>query len=176
MQRLSHEIPDNKGWDCPRLDFDMTLCVELMSNPGSKVFVISDSMMMSSNGNIFHITGPLYGEFPSQRPVMWSFDVFFDLRLNKRLSKQSRRQWFETPSCSSWCNSNGTIAVYNLNAKQSTFPSLHNMQIFSIRLIRIIRVGCNNRWISLLICCNKSFVMNSGLLVSQPTQARGVFY
>ena len=29
------------------------------------------------------------GEFPAQRPVMWSFDVFFDLRLNKRLSKQS---------------------------------------------------------------------------------------
>ena len=30
-------------------------------------------------------------EFTSQRPVTWSFDVFFDLRLNKRLSKQSRR-------------------------------------------------------------------------------------
>ena len=29
------------------------------------------------------------GEFPAQRPVTWSFDVFFDLRLNKRLSKQS---------------------------------------------------------------------------------------
>ena len=25
------------------------------------------------------------GEFPSQRPVMWSFDVFFDLHPNKRL-------------------------------------------------------------------------------------------
>ena len=29
------------------------------------------------------------GEFPSQRPVTRSFEVFFDLRLNKRLSKQS---------------------------------------------------------------------------------------
>ena len=28
------------------------------------------------------------GEFPSQSPVTKSFDVFFDLRLNKRLSKQ----------------------------------------------------------------------------------------
>ena len=28
------------------------------------------------------------GEFPAQRPVTRSFDVFFDLRLNKRLSKQ----------------------------------------------------------------------------------------
>ena len=26
------------------------------------------------------------GEFPAQRPVTRSFDVFFDLRLNKRLS------------------------------------------------------------------------------------------
>ena len=41
---------------------------------------------------------PATGEFPPQRPVTWSFDVFFDLRLNKRLSKQSRRRWFETHS------------------------------------------------------------------------------
>ena len=36
--------------------------------------------------------------FPSQRPVTWSFDVFFELRLNKRWSKQSWGWWFETPS------------------------------------------------------------------------------
>ena len=40
---------------------------------------------------------PATGEFPAQRPVTQSFDVFFDLRLNKRLSKQSRSWWFETP-------------------------------------------------------------------------------
>ena len=51
-------------------------------------------MMTSSNGNIFGVTGPLCGEFtdpgefPTQMPVMRSFDVFFDLRLNKRLGKQ----------------------------------------------------------------------------------------
>ena len=28
-------------------------------------------------------------EIPSQGPVTWSFGVFFDMRLNKRLSKQS---------------------------------------------------------------------------------------
>ena len=33
---------------------------------------------------------PVIGEFPAQRPVTWIFDVFFDLSLNKRLSKQSR--------------------------------------------------------------------------------------
>ena len=32
---------------------------------------------------------PVPGEFPAQRPVTRSFDVFFHLRLNKRLSKQS---------------------------------------------------------------------------------------
>ena len=31
-----------------------------------------------------------------------SFDVFLDLRLNKRLSKPSRHRWFETPSLSLW--------------------------------------------------------------------------
>ena len=46
--------------------------------------------MTSSNGNILRVTDPLTGEFPSQRPATRSFGVFFDLRLNKRLSKQSR--------------------------------------------------------------------------------------
>ena len=45
---------------------------------------------------------PVICEFPSQRPVTCGFDVFFYLRLNKRLSKQSRRWWFETPSHSLW--------------------------------------------------------------------------
>ena len=46
------------------------------------------------------------GGFPSQRPVTRSFDVLFDLRLNKRFNKQSRRRWFETPSRSLWRHSN----------------------------------------------------------------------
>ena len=48
---------------------------------------------------------PVTGEFPSQRPVTRCFDVFFDLRLNKRFIKQSRRRWFETPSRSLWRHS-----------------------------------------------------------------------
>ena len=52
----------------------------------------------------FAKTGP--GEFPAQRPVTRSFDVYFDLRLNKRLSKQSSGWWLETLSWSLWrqCN------------------------------------------------------------------------
>ena len=45
---------------------------------------------------------PVPGEFPAQRPVTRSFDVFYDLRLNKRLSKQSWGWWFETLSCPLW--------------------------------------------------------------------------
>ena len=53
-----------------------------------------------------YIFPPVTGEFPSQRPVTRCFDVFFDLRLNKRLSEQSWGWWFETPSRSLWrhCN------------------------------------------------------------------------
>ena len=49
---------------------------------------------------------PVNCEFPTQRPVTRSFDVFFNLRLVKRLSKQSWGWWFETPSRSLWrhCN------------------------------------------------------------------------
>ena len=43
---------------------------------------------------------PVTGEFPTQRPVTRSFDVFFGLRLNKLLSKQLWGWWFEMPSCS----------------------------------------------------------------------------
>ena len=76
---------------------------------GTEAIVI---MMTSSNRNIFRVTGPLCGEFtgpdeyPTQRPVTRSFDVFFDLRLNKRLSKQPWGWWFETPLWWLWrqCN------------------------------------------------------------------------
>ena len=50
---------------------------------------------------------PVTGEFPTQRPVTRSFDVFFDLHLNERLSKQSWNWWFETPSSPLWRHCNG---------------------------------------------------------------------
>ena len=49
---------------------------------------------------------PVPGEFHTQRPVTRSFGVFFDLRLNKRLSKQSWGWWFETLSRSLWRHRN----------------------------------------------------------------------
>ena len=49
---------------------------------------------------------PVPGEFPAQRPVTRNFDVFFDLRPNKRFSKQWWGWWVETPSSPLWrhCN------------------------------------------------------------------------
>ena len=49
---------------------------------------------------------PVPGEVPAQRPVRRNFDVFFDLRQSKRVSKQWWGWWFETPSCPLWrhCN------------------------------------------------------------------------
>ena len=49
---------------------------------------------------------PVSGELPAQRLVTRSFDVFFDLRLIKRLNKHSRGWWFKTLSRSLWrhCN------------------------------------------------------------------------
>ena len=52
---------------------------------------------------------PVPGEFPTQRPVTRSFDVYFDLRPEKRLSKQSWGWWFETLSHSLWRHRNGMI-------------------------------------------------------------------
>ena len=63
-----------------------------MIHPGASYKIIV--MMTPSKGNIFGVTGlcvpgnsPVTGEFPAQRPVTRSFDVFFDLRLNKRMMR-----------------------------------------------------------------------------------------
>ena len=69
---------------------------------------------------------PVPGEFPAQRPVTRSFDVFFDLRLNKRLRKQSWSWWFETLSCPLWrhCNAAGIgshkISIYSPSLRLPT--------------------------------------------------------
>ena len=54
---------------------------------------------------------PVSGEFPAQRPVTRSFDVFFDLRPNKRLSKQWWGWWFETLSRPLWRHDNGIFGL-----------------------------------------------------------------
>ena len=63
---------------------------------------------------------PVTGELPAQRPVTRSFDVFFDLRLNKQLSKQWRCWWFKTPLRSLLCHCNLFLSVKRMQLRHST--------------------------------------------------------
>ena len=69
---------------------------------------------------------PVSGEFPTQRPVTRSFDVYFDLRPDKRLSKQSLGWWFETLSHSLWRHRNGNRLFSRLIAAQITLDVLRS--------------------------------------------------
>ena len=119
-QRTVHKAMSLNLWTSINLTSSATcmqyrICPKVILNSNlvkyhSSVTSISviKSFMTSSNGNISALLAlceglpPITGEFPSHRPVTRSFDVFFDLSLNKLLSKQSRRRWFETSSCSLW--------------------------------------------------------------------------
>ena len=75
-------------------------------------------MMTSSNGSIFRVTGDLCGEFtdprwiPKQLPVTRNCDVYFDLRLNRLLCKQSWGWSIETLSLSLWRHCNGNYMIW----------------------------------------------------------------
>ena len=103
-------------------------------------------MMTSSNGNIFRVTGPLCGvftgpgEFPTQRPVTQSFDVFFDLRLNKRLSKQSWGWWFETLSSSLWRHCNDLAPYWQRSIQQETIKSMKLIYAFQFITSQINKI------------------------------------
>ena len=73
---------------------------------------------------------PVPGEFPAQGPVTRSFDVFFDLCLNKRLSKQSWGWWFETLSCSLWRHRNDWYHINYLSVCISFTPQLNYIMYF----------------------------------------------
>ena len=55
-----------------------------------------------------------------------SFDAFFDLRLNIRLSKQSGRRWFETPSRSLWRHYNENIKSWGILQYHWLIASMHD--------------------------------------------------
>ena len=68
------------------------------------------------------------------------FEVFFDLRLNKRLSKQSRCRWFEMAVRSLWRHTNGLspsnihprVQQHNLYFRvHFLYISLHHRRVFS---------------------------------------------
>ena len=82
-------------------------------------------MMTSSNGKSFALlaicagNSPVSGEFPAQRPVTGGFDVFFDLRPDKQLSKQWWGWWFETPSHLLWRHRNDGLVYWRMTITRS---------------------------------------------------------
>ena len=91
--------------------------------------------MTSPNGNIFHVTGPLCGEFNGHRWITKANDAelwcFFYQRLNKRLNKQSWGWWSETPSRPLWRHCNVITA-----SGCWTASGIHHYQILSSPLDR----------------------------------------
>ena len=80
---------------------------------------------------------PVPGEFPAQRPVTRSFDVFFYLCLNKRLSKQSWGWWFETPDRRQaiiWTN----VGLMSIGPLRTYFSeNLIKIQQFSLKKLHV---------------------------------------
>ena len=72
------------------------------------------------------------GEFPAKRPVTRSFEGFFHLCLNKRLSKKSRGWCFETLSPSLWryCNGSGSTEY---RTGLACYPVIIHAKIIYIR-------------------------------------------
>ena len=84
-----------------------------------KEFTFKHYMITSSNGNIFRVTVPLWGEctVPRWIPLTKASDAehwyFLRSAPGKRLSIQSKKRWFETPSrsLSYHCNVVGCISI-----------------------------------------------------------------
>ena len=64
---------------------------------------------------------PVPGEFAVERPVTRGFNIFFDLRLNKRLSKQSWGWWFETLSHPLWRHRNDMSKYHHHDINVASF-------------------------------------------------------
>ena len=60
-----------------------------------KMFPFDYVIMMSWHGNAFHITGPLWVKSTNDWPVILNIDVFYIVRLNKLLFKQSCCRWIQ---------------------------------------------------------------------------------
>ena len=128
------------------------------------------SMMTSSNGIIFRVTGPLCGEFtghwwiPQQKKtVTRSIDAFFDMRLNKRLGKQSRSWWYETRSRSLWRHCSGFQNMDPHVWNCSTFPLLMDdiYRCCSSVIIHVFQARFASR--ESIICKSLAYVTYHGL-------------
>ena len=97
---------------------------------------------------------PVHGEFPRQRPVTRSFDVFFDQHPNKRLSKQWWGWWFETLSCPLWRHRNVNLSfLADINfqdGKPYGFPGDHQQNAAMLLWAFLVFTKC---FLFLCHCC-----------------------
>ena len=127
---------------------------------------------------IYAGNSPVTSEFSTQRSVMWIFDVFFDLPLNKQLSKQSRGWWFEMPSPPLWRHCSVTKAQpLHAHLLQSEFFNRHSDQqnkgfprssvVFTSRGLRTS--GFHNvgicQWFEMPWCSCNVYVNEMGYLI-----------
>ena len=113
---------------------------------------------------------PIPGEFPAQRPVTRSFDVFFDLRLNKQLSKQSWGWWLETLLRPLWRQCNACEKCCSVDYK---FVIYDEIQIWTCCIIYKIetnlhcKVKCHKMRIhvSISVCqfCNNKYQLRNNI-------------
>ena len=96
---------------------------------------------------------PVPGEFLAQRPVTRSFDVFFDLRLNKRLSKQSWGWWFETLSRPLWRHRN-VPGGYNTTVMEGNHAILNFEWCILIALVIMIYELCLSSALCIVLYCS----------------------
>ena len=109
---------------------------------------------------------PVPDEFPSQRPVTRSFEVFFDLCLNKRLSKQSWGWWCETPPHPLRHHSNETLIPASFLLKQPHFAWLTKLlKKFTKEILSWLAQFCyrdklvlfhSQNVLSYRYCCNRA--------------------
>ena len=77
--------------------------------------------------NIFCLTGPLCGKLTRHRWITLTKASEAELCLNKRLSKQSRRRWLETPSRSLWRHCNERL--FSLACWKAAMPVRYDAEV-----------------------------------------------
>ena len=104
-------------------------------------------------------TGPRW--IPTQRPVTRSFDVFFDLRLNKRLSKQPWGWWFETLSRPLWRHRNDMNMYHRLWCMIGLLVSLK----IQILLGMFVYLTVDRIWFIIILLPDKIVSLNRYVII-----------
>ena len=130
---------------------------------------------------------PVTGEFPTQRPVTRSFDVYFDLRPNERLSKQSWGWWFETLSRSLWRHRNDELSQLQcvsihipgwlLKWQRTRFSHINSKQVFHKSMLSVGEVTLKNElhWEHKMCNFGQKYILFSYYIIFRPNCMKNIF-